>query len=96
MIYPLTIPITEEQEKLYGDLREMFERAKQIANDETVELKFRLEAIRLVGYIGQVIGGILKDVRMDEIQKQLLEIEEEIKKSRAGGGKRGKPPIYTS
>jgi hypothetical protein len=74
----------------------MFERAKQIANDEAVGLKLRLEAIRLVGYIGQVIAGVLKDVRMDEIQKQLLELEEEIKRSKAGGGKRGRPPIYTS
>jgi hypothetical protein len=77
-------------------LKDIFERVKQIANDETVELKFRLEAIRLVGYLGQVIGGILKDVRMDEIQKQLLELEEEVKRAKASsGGKRGKPPIYS-
>jgi hypothetical protein len=32
LIHPLFIPITEEQEKLYNDLKDIFERVKQISS----------------------------------------------------------------
>ena len=95
-IRPLTIIIPQEQEEVYGKVKTALEKAMQIMNDDSIEIQYRLEAMRLVGYLGQVLSGVLRTVKLDEIQEQLLELEEKVKssRSRAGGGKRG-APIYS-
>jgi uncharacterized membrane protein len=73
------IEVTSETEELYKTLRSALKRAERIANDKRVKLKTRLEAFRLVGYIASILAGILKDYRLEEIQEELMELEEELK-----------------
>lgn len=70
------IEITKETEELYTTLKSTLKRAEKIANDGRVKLKTRLDAFRLVGYIASILASILKDYRLDEIQRELLELEE--------------------
>jgi hypothetical protein len=60
-------------------LKDALKRAERIANDERVKVKTRLEAFRLVGYIASIIAGILKDFQLDEIERELTELEEDVK-----------------
>jgi uncharacterized membrane protein len=79
------IDVTPETEELYKTLRSALKRAERIANDRRVKLKTRLEAFRLVGYIASILAGILKDYRLEEIQRELFELEEQIKREKRGG-----------
>jgi hypothetical protein len=73
------IEIDKEREKLYLELKDALKKAEKIANDGRVKMKTRLEAFRLIGYIASILAGVLKDVQMDEIQRELFELEEELK-----------------
>jgi uncharacterized membrane protein len=79
------IDVTPETEELYKTLRSALKRAERIANDRRVKLKTRLEAFRLVGYIASILAGILKDYQLEEIQRELFELEEQIKREKRGG-----------
>ena len=79
------IEVTSETEELYKTLRSALKRAERIANDRRVKLKTRLEAFRLVGYIASILAGILKDYRLEEIQRELFKLEEQIKREKRGG-----------
>ncbi|MEM1558247.1 MAG: hypothetical protein QW186_07765 [Candidatus Bathyarchaeia archaeon] len=84
-IKPLTIIVEKEQEEVYNRVKDALSKAERIANDENIDEKHRLEALRLIGFLGQVLTGVLKVVKLDDIQEQLLELEEKIKKSKSGG-----------
>jgi uncharacterized membrane protein len=73
------IDVTPETEELYKTLKTAFKKAQKIANDRRVKIKTRLEAMRLCGYIASILAGILKDYRLDEIHRELIELEEELK-----------------
>jgi len=73
------IEVTSETEELYKTLRSALKRAERIANDKRVKLKTRLDAFRLVGYIASILAGILKDYRLEEIQRELMELEDGLK-----------------
>jgi hypothetical protein len=79
------IEVTSETEELYKTLRSALKHAERIANDKRVKIKTRLEAFRLVGYIASILAGILKDYRLEEIQRELFELEEQIKREKRGG-----------
>ena len=74
------IEIDREREELYLKLKDALKRAEKIANDGRVKTKTRLEAFRLVGYIASILAGVLKDFQMDEIERELFELEEKLKK----------------
>jgi hypothetical protein len=76
------IEIDKEREKLYLELKDALKKAEKIANDSRVKMKTRLEAFRLIGYIASILAGVLKDVQMDEIQRELFKLEEELKGSK--------------
>ncbi|MCD6443652.1 hypothetical protein J7L70_01455 [Candidatus Bathyarchaeota archaeon] len=81
-IRPLTLVIPEEREALYKRLKDALDRVEDIANDERVKPKLRLEALRLIGYLGQVMLGALKEAQLDEIDRRLRKLEEEARASR--------------
>ncbi|MEM2293177.1 MAG: hypothetical protein QXX41_07875 [Nitrososphaerota archaeon] len=54
-----------------------------------------MEALRIIGFLGQVLTGVLKVVKLDEIQEQLLELEEKIEKTKRGE-RRGGAWVRTS
>jgi hypothetical protein len=76
------IEIEPERERLYHELKDALKRAEKIANDGRVKMTTRLEAFRLVGYIASILAGMLKDFQMDEIQRELFKLEEELKGSK--------------
>jgi hypothetical protein len=76
------IEIDKEREKLYFELKDALKKAEKIARDRRVKMRTRLEAFRLVGYIASILAGVLKDVQMDEIQRELMALEEKVKNSK--------------
>ncbi|MBS7613161.1 hypothetical protein KEJ48_02800 [Candidatus Bathyarchaeota archaeon] len=74
--------VEKEQEEIYNRVKDALGKAEKIANDETLDEKYRLEALRIIGFLGQVFTGVLKVVKLDEIQKQLLELEKEVRSSK--------------
>jgi hypothetical protein len=79
----IPIEIEPERERLFHELKDALKRAEKIANDGRVKMKTRLEAFRLVGYIASILAGMLKDFQMDEIQRKLMELEEELKREKS-------------
>jgi len=76
-IKPLTICIPDERLAIYERIKTALGRAEAIANDRRIDIKYRLEALRLIAYIGQVMAGVLKDAQLDEIDSRLRKLEEE-------------------
>ena len=76
-IKPLTICIPDERLAIYERIKTALSRAEAIANDRRIDIKYRLEALRLIAYIGQVMAGVLKDAQLDEIDSRLRKLEEE-------------------
>ena len=66
---------------IYKRIEEALRKAEAIANDKRVNLRLRLEAIRLIAYIGQVLTGVLKDAQLDDIDSRLRKLEEEVRES---------------
>ena len=60
-------------------MKDALKTAERIANDGRVKPKTRLEAFRLVGYIASILADVLKDVQMDEIQREIMKLEEKLK-----------------
>lgn len=73
------ITVDREREKLYKMLKDVLKTAENIANDRRVKPKTRLQAFRLVGYIASILAGVLKDFQLDEIQREIMELEEQVK-----------------
>jgi hypothetical protein len=73
------IEVEREREKLYFELKDALKKAEKIANDGRVKMKTRLDALRLVGYIAGILSGIIKDFQLDEIEREIMELEEELK-----------------
>jgi hypothetical protein len=82
-INPLTICIPDERLAIYERIKAALRRAESIANDRRIDIKYRLEALRLIAYVGQVMAGVLKDAQLDEIDSRLRKLEEEAGASRA-------------
>ncbi|MBS7642781.1 hypothetical protein KEJ40_06465 [Candidatus Bathyarchaeota archaeon] len=81
-IKPLMIKIPSEREEIYRRLKTGFEKAERIANDNRVRVKIRLEALRLAAYIAQVMLGALKDTEIEEIEREIEKLEEEVKNTK--------------
>lgn len=74
---PLVLQVPPEREEIYNQLKEMFYAARRIADDERKKTNTRIKAMRLAAYIAQVILGYMKEAEIDEIKRQLDELEKE-------------------
>jgi hypothetical protein len=71
----IRIDLHVERIELYLRLREAFDFLSSLINDEAVDLKIRLKAIQLLGYIAQTAMGILSDETVDEIERLVEEVK---------------------
>lgn len=81
-IKPLKIEVPSEREEVYRRLKEGLDKAERIANDKRIRVRIRLEALRLAAYIAQIMLGALKDAEVEEIEREIEKLEEEIKSSK--------------
>jgi hypothetical protein len=85
---PIQIDLRMERIDLYLKLREAFDWLSSVANDENIDIKTRLKAIQLLGYVAQTAIGMLSDEKMDELEELIEEVKrrrEEIERRMAGG-----------
>jgi len=54
-IKPLTICIPDERLAIYERIKTALGRAEAIANDRRIDIKYRLEALRLIAYILSIL-----------------------------------------
>jgi hypothetical protein len=83
---PLTIPINEERERIYEQLKRQLEELQLIANSIEIPLKLRLRAAMLVIRACQALDNILTNVQLEEIEEKIHKLQadvEEEKKKRA-------------
>jgi broad specificity phosphatase PhoE len=73
----LPIDVPKEREEIYSRLKRALETAEAIANNRKLKGKTRIEALRLVGYICQIMLGAVKDVQVEDIERKLEELEKE-------------------
>jgi hypothetical protein len=74
----LPIDVPKEREEIYNRLKRALEMAEAIANNRKLKGKTRLEALRLIGYIGQVMLGAVKDAQIEDVEKRIEELEKEV------------------
>jgi hypothetical protein len=72
----LNVPI--EREETFKVLKRTVRRLEQIANDTRIPLQHRLRAYQILGYVCQVLAGIVKDFEMDQIRHEVEVLEKAI------------------
>jgi hypothetical protein len=85
---PIQIDLRMERIDLYLKLREAFDWLSSVANDENIDIKTRLKAIQLLGYVAQTAIGMLSDEKMNELEEMIEEVKrrrEEIERRMAEG-----------
>lgn len=77
-INTLVVPVDRQLERqtIYKSLKACFERAVKIAN-EAPDIKVRLQALRLVGYLAQILAGFIRDFALEEIENEIAKLEEQ-------------------
>lgn len=79
---PLVIDATVERQNLCNRKRGMIAKAERIANNETLNLKVRLRAVKTAGKLGKTLAGLVKDTELDEIQADLEMLKAKAERSR--------------
>jgi hypothetical protein len=72
---PFWIDLPRERENTFYTLKRALKKVEAIANQENLDMKLRLEAFRLVGYIAQCMSGMIKDFQIEEITKEVEMLE---------------------
>ena len=78
-IKPFMVTVAPERSKLYSKLAWLISEVERILNQESLPVQIRLQAMSLLGKIIKISAGILEDMDLDEIQRDLEQLKKEIK-----------------
>jgi len=76
MFQPLTLVISEEREELYVSMKKAFEKANKMLADPKVNVKTKLEIMKVLAVLAQSLLRAAKDIRTEELIEQLEGLEE--------------------
>ncbi len=85
-IKPFIIEVTPERETEYANLKKAREEAQKLVNDPDLHVKYRLRALEVLTKIIRDMTGILKDVQLDEVERDLEELKADIEREKASRG----------
>jgi hypothetical protein len=68
------IEVPEERMELYDRLKNMLGRAEALVNTHE-NVRIRIKAMEVAVKIASVMAGVLKDVQLDAIEKELEQLE---------------------
>jgi len=75
---PLLLEIGPEREKLYRKIQGEIERCENIINSPRTDVEERLKAMGRLANLIKIAGDILEAIQLDEIERQLKELEEDV------------------
>jgi len=81
-IKSLAVPVDRqlERRKTFKTLKKAFKEAVKIANDTSLDVTIRLQALRIVGYLAQCLAGLIKDFTAEEVEAQIERIKNQIQR----------------
>ncbi|MEM2177041.1 MAG: hypothetical protein QXN34_06915 [Archaeoglobaceae archaeon] len=76
--FRLIINVPSEREEIYSRIKALLSKVEFIVNN-TDDEKIQLRAIECAVKIASFLEGVLKDVQLDELEKQVTELERAVK-----------------
>lgn len=79
-LYPLIIHVPDERREIYERMKNLLERVEAII-DNTDDEKLQIRAMECAVKIAGLMKDVLKDVQLDELEKQIAELERAIEEN---------------
>ena len=78
---PFVVIVASERERLYFELKRRLDELENIINNDETPVPMKLKAMNLAARVCQVLGGLLKDTQLDEIEADIAKLKTQLKET---------------